>query len=299
MEYNSLKHCRLCPRNCGVNRYLKTGVCGANQKISVSHWSLHKWEEPVLSGTIGSGTVFFTNCNLKCLFCQNRKISQEAYGKEISEEKLQAIFLALQNKGAHNINLVTPTMYVPQISSVLKKIKFKDLTIPVIYNTSSYENVETIKMLDGLVDIYLADLKYYDNKIAKNYSNCDNYFKYATLAIDEMYRQVGNFKIDSNGLMTKGLIIRVLVLPGHIDDAKRIISYIFNKYGHNVLISIMNQYTPIIKCDEYPNLNRQLSNCEYDDIINFACDLGIENAFIQEGDTQLESFIPNFDCSNI
>lgn len=295
---NILKECRLCPRNCGINRYEKVGVCGAGSKVKVSHYSLHEWEEPVISGTNGSGTVFFSHCNLKCIFCQNKKISTGGYGKEITNKRLGEIFLELQERGAHNINLVTPTHYVPQIKKVLSKLKGNELKIPVVYNTSSYENVETIKMMDGLVDIYLADFKYYDNELAMNYSNCKNYFEVAANAIDEMYRQVGS-PIFENDLMKKGLIVRLLILPGHKEDAKKIIEYVYNKYKDNVFISIMNQYTPVTKSLVYPNLNWTVTDNEYCDVINYACDLGVTNAFVQEGETADESFIPEFDCSNV
>lgn len=295
---NILKNCKLCPRECGVNRYEKVGVCGANEKVKVSHYSLHHWEEPVISGENGSGTVFFSHCNLKCIFCQNKKISTGGYGKEISNKKLGEIFLELQDMGAHNINLVTPTHYSYQIANVLKKLKGEKLVIPVVYNTSSYEKVESIKMLEGLVDIYLADLKYFDDQLGKNYSNCNDYFEVATKAIEEMYRQVGNFVIEDE-LMKKGLIVRVLILPGHKDDAKEIIKYLYETYGDNIYISIMNQYTPVTKTLLYPNLNWTVTESEYAEVINYACDLGVKMAFIQDGDTASESFIPDFDCSNI
>ena len=295
---NLLKECRLCPRNCGINRYEKVGVCGASNKVRVSHYSLHEWEEPVISGINGSGTVFFSHCNLKCIFCQNKKISTGGYGKDITNKRLGEIFLELQEKGAHNINLVTPTHYVPQIVSVLKKIKGKELGIPVVYNTSSYENVSTIELLDGLVDVYLADFKYFDDELAKNYSNCKNYFEVASKAISKMYEQVGN-PVFENDLMKKGVIVRLLLLPGHKEDIKKIIKYIYDAYKDNVYISIMNQYTPVTKTLDYPNLNWTVTDSEYCDVINYACDLGVTCAFIQEGETASESFIPDFDCSNI
>lgn len=295
---NLLKECRLCPRNCGINRYEKVGACGAGSKVKVSHYSLHQWEEPVISGINGSGTIFFSHCNLKCIFCQNKKISTGGYGKEISNKRLSEICLELQDKGAHNINLVTPTHYVPQIYKVLKKIKGKELKIPVVYNTSSYENVETINLLNGLVDIYLADFKYFDDQLAKDYSNCHNYFNVASKAIDAMYKQVGK-PVIINNLMIKGVIVRLLLLPGHKEDVKKIINYVYNKYKDNVFISIMNQYTPVTKTLIYPNLNWTVTESEYCDVINYACDLGVENAFIQEGETAIESFIPDFDCSNV
>mgnify|MGYP004504036971 FL=1 len=285
----------MCPRNCGVNRHETVGVCGAGDKIKLAYYSLHQWEEPVISGTNGSGTVFFSHCNLKCIFCQNKKISTGGYGKVISNERLKEIFLELQEKGAHNINLVTPTPFVPLIADVLQEIKGKELMIPVVYNTSSYENVETIKIMNGLVDIYLADLKYYSNELGLKYSRCNNYFEVASKAIDEMVKQVGTFEIIDD-LMKKGVIVRVLILPGHIEDSKKIIKYLYDKYHDDVIISIMNQYTPIEKL-EYDNLNRKVTDDEYDEVVNYAYDLGVRMAFIQEGETQSESFIPDFDCS--
>ena len=289
-----LKNCELCPRKCHVNRYEKVGFCGANNRIKLAYYSLHKWEEPVISGNNGSGTVFFSNCNLRCIYCQNKKISIDGYGKEISNKRLGEIFLKLQDMGAHNINLVTPTHYVPQIASVLKKIKNKDLKIPVVYNTSSYENVGTLMIMKNLVDIYLADLKYFDDNLAKKYSLCSNYFEVATMAIDEMFRQVGKVELDDKGLLKKGVIVRVLVLPDHVSDAKKIIDYLYNTYHDDIYISIMNQYTPVNKC-EYSNLNRKLTDKEYEEVINYALTIGVNNAFIQEGETAEESFIPDFD----
>ena len=293
---NLLKECNLCPRKCGVNRYEEKGFCGANQFIKIAYYSLHKWEEPVISGKKGSGTIFFSHCNLRCVYCQNKKISIEGYGKHISNKRLKEIMLYLQQKGAHNINLVTPTHYVPQILYVFKKIKNKELKIPVVYNTSSYENVGTLMMLRNYVDIYLADLRYYDDELAKKYSKCDNYFEIATMAIDEMYRQVGKVELDEKDLLKKGLVVRVLVLPGHVSDAKKIIDYLYNTYGNDIYISIMNQYTPITKCS-YENLNRKLTEAEYEEVINYALTIGVDNAFIQEGDSADESFIPDFDKS--
>lgn len=293
-----LKKCFLCPRKCGINRYKEKGYCNSSNKIKLAYYSLHKWEEPPISGSNGSGTIFFSNCNMKCIYCQNRKISINGYGKEISNKRLGEIMLELQDKGAHNINLVTPTHYVPQISYTLKKIKNKELKIPVVYNTSSYENIGTLMMMKGLVDIYLADLKYYDDELGKKYSDCDNYFEIATMAIDEMVRQVGKIELDEEGFLKKGVVVRVLVLPEHGRDAKEIINYLYYTYHDDIYISIMNQYTPIMDC-AYKNLNRKLSEEEYEDVVNFALTIGVEKAFIQEGETATESFIPNFDKSII
>lgn len=293
-----LKNCCLCPRKCGINRYEQKGYCGANNKLKIAHYSLHMWEEPVISGDTGSGTIFFSNCNMKCMYCQNKKISLDGYGKYTSLKRLEEIMMELQDKGANNINLVTPTHYVPQIAKVLKRIKNKSLNIPVVYNTSSYENVGTLMMMNNLVDIYLADLKYYDDELALKYSLCTDYFETATMAIDEMYRQVGGLQISEDGLLKKGVIVRVLILPGHIEDAKNIINYLYKTFGDSIIISIMNQFTPVNKC-KYDNLNRKVTDDEYNEVIDFASELGIVNAFVQEGDAAEESFIPDFDKNNI
>lgn len=293
-----LKNCCLCPRKCGINRYEQKGYCGANNKLKIAHYSLHMWEEPVISGDTGSGTIFFSNCNMKCMYCQNKKISLDGYGKYTSLKRLEEIMMELQDKGANNINLVTPTHYVPQIAKVLKRIKNKSLNIPVVYNTSSYENVGTLMMMNNLVDIYLADLKYYDDELALKYSFCTDYFETATMAIDEMFRQVGGLQISEDGLLKKGVIVRVLILPGHIEDAKNIINYLYKTFGDSIIISIMNQFTPVNKC-KYDNLNRKVTDDEYNEVIDFASELGIVNAFVQEGDAAEESFIPDFDKNNI
>ena len=293
-----LKNCCLCPRKCGINRYEQKGYCGANNKLKIAHYSLHMWEEPVISGDTGSGTIFFSNCNMKCMYCQNKKISLDGYGKYTSLKRLEEIMMELQDKGANNINLVTPTHYVPLIAKVLKRIKNKSLNIPVVYNTSSYENVGTLMMMNNLVDIYLADLKYYDDELALKYSFCTDYFETATMAIDEMYRQVGGLQVSEDGLLKKGVIVRVLILPGHIEDAKNIINYLYKTFGDSIIISIMNQFTPVNKC-KYDNLNRKVTDDEYNEVIDFAAELGIVNAFVQEGDAAEESFIPDFDKNNI
>lgn len=289
-----LKECYLCPRKCGINRYQEVGFCGATNKVRLAYYHLHMWEEPVLSGTNGSGTIFFSHCNLRCIYCQNKKISIDGYGKLITNKRLKEIMLELQDKKAHNINLVTPTQYIPQIAGILHKIKGNELKIPVVYNTSSYENVGSLMIMKNLVDIYLADLKYYDDELAFKYSKCENYFEIATMAIDEMYRQVGKVELDDQGLIKKGLIVRVLILPGHISDAKEIIQYLYKTYHDDIYISIMNQYTPVNLC-VFENLNRKLTEKEYEEVVNYALTIGVNNAFIQEGDTADESFIPDFD----
>ena len=294
-----LNSCNLCPRNCHVNRNNnEIGYCGASNQMVIAKAYLHMWEEPCISGSVGSGTIFFSYCNLRCIFCQNYDISTLHKGNIVSVNRLKEICLELQEKGALNINLVTPTHYVPLIVEALKLAKKEELTIPIIYNTSSYENISTIKLLEGIVDIYLPDLKYYDDIYGIKYSNCNNYFKYASSAIEEMYKQVGKCVFDNNGIIKKGVIVRHLMLPDNIEDSKNIINYLYNKYKDNIYISIMNQYTPLRRL-EYENLNRKVNDTEYDELINYAYDLGIRNAYIQEGETQKESFIPDFDNEGI
>ena len=293
---NTLKKCDLCPRNCLVNRYEKVGYCRAKAKLKIALASIHMWEEPVISGRDGSGTIFFSHCNLGCIFCQNYKI-RNGYGKEITIKRFSEICLELQSRGANNINLVTPTHYIPLIRKGLIQAKNRGLIIPIVYNTSSYENEATIESMKGLVDVYLADLKYYDDSYAKKYSNCNNYFEFATKAIGKMVEQVGS-PIIHNGLMKRGVIVRVLLLPGLLEDAKKIIKYLYETYHDNIYISIMNQYTPVDKY-VYEELNNKVAESVYDELVNFAYDIGVRNAFIQEGETQNDSFIPNFNLENV
>lgn len=290
----NLSCCTLCPRNCKVNRNNgELGFCKAGKNIKIAKYSLHYWEEPCISGKNGSGTIFFSCCNLKCIFCQNYDISTNNYGKEISIEEFADICLELQNKKANNINLVTGVMYIPLIKEGLILAKNKGLNIPIVYNSSGYEKVEALKELDGIIDIYLPDFKYFDNKLAINFSKADNYFEIAKNALQEMYRQVGKAKY-KKGIMQKGVIVRHLLLPNHIEDSKKVIKYLYDTYKDNITISIMNQYTPVRKIMNYEELNNTVTEKEYDELINYACDLGITNAFIQEGETYKESFIPDF-----
>ena len=294
-----LKNCKLCERNCTINRYEKLGYCNSSEKVKVARASLHYFEEPCISGTKGSGAVFFSHCNLKCVYCQNYQISTLDNGKEITIKRLSDIFIELQEKGALNINLVTPTHYVPQIIEAIKGAKEKGLNIPIVYNTNSYENVETIKLLKDYIDIYLPDFKYYDDSLAKKYSKAPNYFEVARKAIDQMVKQTKEIIFDENGIMKKGIIIRHLILPGYIEDSKKIIKYIYNNYKDKVYISIMNQYTPLDNVKDYKEINRKVTNEEYEEVINYAIDLGVINGFIQEGDTAKESFIPIFDNEGV
>ena len=295
-----LEKCNICPRNCGANRLEgKRGFCGASYKIRVARAALHYWEEPCISGEIGSGTVFFSHCTLKCIFCQNYNISQCDHGKEITIERLAEIFVELQEKGALNINLVTPTHYVPQIIEALDIAKRNGLKLPIIYNSSGYEKVETIKLLKGYIDVYLPDLKYFDSKYSTKYSKAQNYFQYAKEAINEMVSQVGEVKFDENGIVQKGVIIRHLMLPGLLFDSKKVIDYIHKTFGNKVYISIMNQYTPLEHVKKYPEINKKLNQKHYDSMIDYAVSIGVENGFIQEEGTDKESFIPLFNYEGV
>ncbi len=292
-----LNSCTLCPRECKVNRNNKElGFCRASNKIKIGGYHLHMWEEPILSSDKGSGTIFFSYCNLGCIYCQNYQISHICKGEEIRIERFSNICLELQEMGANNINLVTPTHYIPLIKEGLILAKKKGLTIPIVYNTSGYEKVSSLKSLEGLIDIYLPDFKYYDNNLGK-YSNVSNYYDIATKAIEEMYRQVGKPKYN-NELLIKGLIVRHLVLPGHIEDSKKIIKYLYTKYHDNIILSIMNQYTPIKEL-KYKELNRRVTVQEYNELIDYAYDLGVRNCFTQEEESQSDSFIPNFKGDSI
>lgn len=297
---NLMESCTICPRECKVNRSLaQVGLCGMSDKIVVARIAPHYFEEPPISGVNGSGAIFFSGCNLKCIFCQNYNISTKNFGKEITVLELANKMIELQNLGVHNINLVTPTHFIPQIAQAIKIAKENGLVIPIVYNTSSYEKVSSLKLLDGLIDIYLPDLKYYDDLYSIKYSKAPNYFNIAIDAIEEMYRQVGNVVYDKNGIMKKGIIVRHLMLPGRGDDSKKIIEYLHLTYGNNIFISIMNQYTPLKQVKEIDELNKKVSDEEYSKLINYACDIGVENAFIQEGDTCSESFIPEFDLTGV
>ena len=292
--------CNLCPRECNVDRGLgKTGFCKVPNQIKVARAGLHFWEEGCISGREGSGTVFFSGCNLRCVYCQNRKIAEGVYGKEITVDRLAAIFLELEKQGANNINLVTPSHYVLQIIEALKMAKRQGLTVPVVYNSSAYEKVETLKLLEGYVDVYLPDFKYMDDEIGKKYSNAPDYSQVAKEAIAEMVRQVGTPCFDDREIMKKGVIVRHLVLPGFTDDSKEIIKYLYDTYGNDIYISILSQFTPLSYLKEYPEIDRKITEAEYDDVVDYAIKIGVENGFIQEGDVALESFIPDFDGQGV
>lgn len=294
--------CRLCPRHCMADRENgKYGFCGETEQVRVARAALHMWEEPCISGEKGSGTVFFTGCTLRCVFCQNHQIATGEVGKCISIERLSEIFLELEAKGANNINLVTPTHFVPQIRMALQMAREKGLTVPIVYNTSGYEEVETLKLLGGYVDIYLPDFKYWNPKHAKRYSFAEDYPEKARAALAEMVRQTGEPKFDDNGMMIKGVIVRHLLLPGCLEDAKRIVSYLYNTYGNDIYMSLMNQYTPLASLDAelYPELNQKVKEKVYDWLVDYAVSIGVTQAYIQEGDTAEESFIPPFTLEGV
>lgn len=291
--------CRLCPRNCGVDRGEGIfGFCGVGEELKIARAALHSWEEPCISGEVGSGTVFFSGCSLQCVYCQNREIAQGRWGKVISGGRLSEIFLQLQEKGAGNINLVTPTHYVPQIAAALQLAKDQGLHLPVVYNTGSYDCVDTLRMLEGLVDIYLPDLKYVDSELSRRYSKAPDYFDVASAAIGEMVRQVGEPQLE-DVRMLRGVMVRHLVLPGCIRDSKAVIRYLYDTYGNRIYISILNQFTPLADPAQYPELNRRVTKREYDAVVDYAIDLGVECGFIQEGETAGESFIPPFNLEGV
>lgn len=296
---NSYEHCSLCPRACGVNRTRgERGFCGADDRLKVARAALHFWEEPCLSGKRGSGTVFFSHCNLRCCYCQNREISSGSFGKEISTERLAEIFLSLQAQGAHNINLVTPTQYYPHIIQALLLAKKRGLLLPIVCNSGGYERVETLKKLDGLIDIYLPDFKYYDERYALRYSAAPRYMEIAAAAVEEMLRQTGSPQFDGEGMMQKGVIVRHLALPGLSDDSKRVVKFLNRTFGNRIILSLMSQYTPP-KDIAFPELSSPLARDDYDDLVEYAQLIGVENAYVQEEGCAEESFIPPFDLTGV
>lgn len=291
-----LEKCEICPHRCGVNRIKnEIGRCKSTDKIKIGLYSIHHFEEPCISGKHGSGTVFFSNCNLNCVYCQNYEISQKGKGKEISIEELANIFIEQQNRHAENINLVTPTSYTIQIIEAIKIAKKQGLKIPIIYNTNGYENIETLKLLEGYIDIYLPDLKYYDNEVGKKYSKVDNYFEIATKAIQEMYRQVGSPTFNDKGMIQKGVMIRHLVLPNNIDNSKKVLKWLKENMDEEVYIDIMAQYFTTYRAKEMEDLNRKLTKEEYQEIENYVFDLDIKNGYMQELGEHEEEYVPKWD----
>lgn len=292
--------CTLCPRECHVDRSSrKKGFCGMDGTIYLARAALHMWEEPCISGTKGSGAVFFSGCGLRCCFCQNHDIAIGSRGLAVSVERLGEIFLELKEKGAANINLVTGAHYVPQIIEALKLARMQGMDLPVVYNSSGYEKLETLKLLEGYVDIYLPDLKYMEPDLAQKFSHAPDYVERAKAAIKEMVRQSGSCQFGEDGYIRRGTIVRHLILPGHTKNSRKVLRYLHETYGEDIYISIMNQYTPVRKFVEFKELNRKVTKREYEKVLDAAVDMGIQNGFIQEGETASESFIPDFDYEGV
>lgn len=292
--------CSLCPRMCGTDRAAgQKGFCGGGNLVRVARAALHYWEEPCISGESGSGTVFFSGCTMRCVFCQNKEISRSEVGKEITIERLAEIYLELAAKGANNINLVTPMHYAPQITAALNIARKNGLTLPIVWNTGGWERRESVATVRDYADIWLSDFKYFDSSLGESLSKAPNYFSVAAAALDQMVKQTCEPVFDENGIMRRGVIVRHLMLPGHLDDTKNVLRFLYENYGDSIWISIMNQYTPMCSDPRFPELSRTVSDEEYNEAIDFACELGIENAFVQEGGTVGESFIPPFDLSGV
>lgn len=295
-----MRQCTLCPRNCGVDRTRgEKGYCRETDQVMAARAALHMWEEPCISGTQGSGTVFFSGCSLRCVFCQNASIASGRVGKPVSAARLSEIFLELQEQHAANINLVTPGHFAVQIAEALIRAKRQGLRIPVVYNSSGYELEKTLRMLEGLVDIYLPDFKYMDPALSAKYSHAPDYSRVAKTALKEMVRQTGDCQFDDKGMMQKGTIVRHLVMPGYIKDSMKVVEYLYTTYQDHIFISLMNQYTPLPQAADYPEINRKLTTYEYDKVIAYALSLGVTNGYIQKGKTAKESFIPAFDYQGI
>ena len=295
-----MKECRVCPRNCSADRLSdQKGFCRVGAEIILARAALHMWEEPCISGKEGSGAVFFSGCSLGCKFCQNGQISRGQTGKKVTADRLADIFLELQQQKANNINLVTAGHFLPQVAEAIEKSRNRGLQIPVVYNSSGYEKSEMLKLLEGLVDIYLPDFKYMDPELAEKYSYARDYPEVAREALREMVRQTGTPEFDRQGIMKKGVIVRHLLLPGHVKDSKRVLEYLLSTYGKEIYISLMNQYTPMPAMKDDPRLSRKVTDREYQRLIDYGIQLGLENGFIQEGETAKESFIPEFNGEGI
>ena len=297
---NFSEKCALCPRLCKVDRTAgQKGFCGGGNLVKVARASLHFWEEPCISGESGSGTVFFSGCTMRCVFCQNKEISRGNAGKEITVERLAEIYMELAEKGANNINLVTPMHYAPQITAALDAARSRGLSLPTVWNTGGWERCESVASVRDYADIWLTDFKYFDSSLGEIFSKAPDYFSVAAAALEQMVKQTGEPVFDENGIMKRGVIVRHLMLPGHLDDTKNVLRFLHENYGDSIWISIMNQYTPLCSDERFPELSRTVSDEEYNKAIDFACDIGIENAFVQEGGTVGESFIPPFDLSGV
>ncbi|MBQ1460908.1 MAG: radical SAM protein [Selenomonas sp.] len=294
-----ITNCNLCPRRCGVNRTKRVGFCGAGEKVRIALVSLHQWEEPCLVGAKGAGTVFFSYCNLRCVYCQNHAISHGGQGVEVTTERLAEIFLEQQARGAATLDLVTPTHYVPQIIAALDIAKARGLTLPVVYNSSAYENVETIEALKGYVDVYLPDMKYMSAASGGEYSAAADYFAAASAAITRMVEQVGPVQFAADGQLRRGVLVRHMVLPGHRHESMDIVKWLWETFGKTVQVSLMNQYTPMYKAAEHKPLNRRLTTFEYDSVVDYALQLGMENAYIQERRSASAEFVPDFNGAGV
>lgn len=293
-------NCRLCPRECGADRENgKAGYCRMTAEPQVARAALHEWEEPCLSGTRGSGAVFFAGCTLRCVFCQNHEIAAGTAGKKISTKRLAEIFLELQEQGAHNINLITAGHFLPSVRKALENARGQGLMIPVVYNTGGYEKADVLKTLEGLVDIWLPDLKYRSSRLAERYSHAADYPERAAEAIREMVRQTPETVFDAEGIMQRGVIVRHLVLPGCVSDSKDVLEYLWDSWGNRVWVSIMSQYTPLPHVAAYPELNRRVAKEEYEEVTDYARFLGMTQVYVQEGDCAGDSFIPAFDCRGV
>lgn len=297
------RDCNLCPRECHINREVRCGSCHVGAQILLARAALHMWEEPCISGNKGSGTVFFSGCSLGCVFCQNHEISKGQKGRAVSEERLAEIFIELKEKGAHNINLVTPDHFIPAVCKAITYAKEEGIGIPFIYNCSGYEKTETLQMLEGFIDVYLPDFKYWKSETAMRYAKAPDYPRRAGEAIAEMVRQTGACCFAEDGMIQKGVIVRHLLLPGHVSEAKELVSYLYETYGDDIYFSLMNQYTPgegaDVRLADYPQLQRQVTKREYERWVQHALDIGVKNAFVQEGGTASESFIPAFDLEGV
>ena len=289
-----IERCTICPHKCGIDRTKHAGRCKSTDKVKIALYSIHNFEEPCISGEKGSGTIFFSNCTMNCIYCQNYEISQQEKGKEITIQELADIMIKQQDNGVENINLVTPTSYVLHIIEAIKIAKDNGLNIPIVYNTNGYESVETLKLLEGYIDIYLPDLKYYYNELGKKYSNVNNYFEVATEAIKEMYRQVGCPQLNENGIMQKGIMIRHLILPNNIENSKQVLKWIKENIDNNVYVSIMAQYFPTYKAKNVDELARKLTKQEYEEIESYLYDLNLENGYIQELGEHEEEYVPKW-----
>lgn len=294
-----ITNCNLCPRRCGVNRTKRVGFCGAGEKVRIALVSLHQWEEPCLVGEKGAGTVFFSYCSLRCVYCQNHAISHGGQGVEVTTERLAEIFLEQQARGAATLDLVTPTHYVPQIITALDIAKARGLTLPVVYNSSAYENVETIEALKGYVDVYLPDMKYMSAASGGEYSAAADYFAAASAAITRMVEQVGPVQFAADGQLRRGVLVRHMVLPGHRHESMDIVKWLWETFGKTVQVSLMNQYTPMYKAAEHKPLNRRLTTFEYDSVVDYALQLGMENAYIQERRSASAEFVPDFNGAGV